>query len=128
MEQKRSISLTILGGIFVFAGGSVTFIILLDVFYSVSRFGFKTVAITNLETFRGFLIFAVMPIIIYTTGIGILLLRSWARKIVVYIIPLVVLFLLSFDSRVTSWLFFTCLLIVYFRRPSIRKQFNSKGK
>ena len=124
MAAQRTIGITILGGIFIFVGGLTTLFIFFELVDSVNRYGLESLTIKSFEAFRGFFAFAILPMVIYSTGIGILLLRSWARRITVYFIPLCTLTLFATENNLIFWLLIVCLLLIYFNRPKIKSQFE----
>lgn len=124
MPVRRSWGITILGIFFIFIGGITVLTILFEVIDSLGRFGPSSIAVNSPDALRGFFIFFGLPVIIYTAGIGMLLLRSWARRLVLYVIPLSTLLFLGIENTSIMGLLVICLLILYFTRPSVRKQFQ----
>ena len=124
MAAKRTLGLTILGVIFIVVGGLTVLTIFFEVLDSINRYGMRSIAITNYEAFRGFFMYMGLPIILYSTGIGILLLQAWARKVVLYVIPVLTLIFLGIGNISIFGLLFLGLMVIYFSRPAVRRQFD----
>lgn len=124
MPMPRSFGVTVLGVFFIFIGGITVLTILFEVIDSWGRYGVSSIAINSPDAARGFFVFFGLPLVIYTAGIAMLLLRTWARKLVLYVIPLTTLLFLGTENISIMGLFVICVLVLYFTRPSVRKQFH----
>lgn len=77
MIKRRPVGLTILGGLLTFIGSFTSLVIFIEMVDSLVAFGFDSILITSGAAFGGFFIYGLMPIILYSTGIGLLMSRPW---------------------------------------------------
>lgn len=87
MAQKRFIGVMIIGGLLTFIGGLTSFILFLEAIESVRLFGSESVGLSSLESLQGFVLYATLPVLMYTTGVGLLSARPWAHRLVTQWIP-----------------------------------------
>lgn len=92
MIRKKPVGVIIIGAIMTFLGGFSSLIIFVEVIDSLRLFGFSSIWITSLYALEGFFLYAGMPIIMYTTGIGLFMYRSWARISILYVLPVMSFF------------------------------------
>jgi len=120
----RTLGITVIGTTFVIIGGITSFIVLFEVVDSLSNGGVGSIVVYNLRSFRGFMVFAFMPLFIYSLGMGVLLLQPWARKTIIFIFPLLVMFFMVTSSNFLFWLIAVSFLVYYFTRPEIKSQYE----
>lgn len=93
MERRRFLGVTIFGILFTFIGGALCVLVVL--FLIDTGFSYYREYNRNpLEPFFHTVVLFVLPLMTFLVGIGVLLLKSWARKIILYVMPpLIFLFL-----------------------------------
>jgi len=123
VAESRPIGVTIFGSVLVFLGGLASFIVLLEIFDSVNIYGIDAIAIISSNSFRGFLVFAMVPVMLYSAGLGILLLRSWARKVAVFLIPFLAVAFFMTKQNFIVWILIIAWLVYYFNQKHVKKLF-----
>jgi hypothetical protein len=89
MAEKRPIGIAVIGSFLTVVGGFTTFLLLIAIFDSLRIQGIKSLWISSPTSFFGFILYGVTPVLFYFTGINLMLSKAWARKAVLFIIPLV---------------------------------------
>ena len=90
MNLKRPLGVTLWGGFFTVIGGIALLVLFIEILICISNSGIQPLFIVNLQSLLGFFLYAVIPIIFYITGIGLFLLRPWARKMIFFVNPLLI--------------------------------------
>ncbi|MDP2654302.1 MAG: hypothetical protein Q8Q08_09750 [Candidatus Omnitrophota bacterium] len=93
--KKRPIGIPVTGGLLIFSGGVGILAILFQVIDSLRVYGIGSLLITSPTALIGFVLYGMLPVLLYSSGVGIFLLRPWAWWNVTYLIPalLIVFFL-----------------------------------
>jgi len=90
---RRSLGVTLLGGFLTFFGGFSLLIMLLDIISWIDLYGAGSVAIVSLWGLKGFISYFLIPVLLYSAGIGVLLQRKWARRFLLFVFPFLTFFL-----------------------------------
>ncbi len=147
---KRPLGVTIWAGIFSVTGGIALLILFVEILINISYAGIHSLFIINASSLVGFLLYAAIPIVFYMNGIGLFLLRPWARPMTLFVQPFLIwtfLFNISchigqirlqspvdllmapaqnpnlFLSLIMAGGLIVSLLITYFIRPQIAQYF-----
>jgi hypothetical protein len=91
MRKRRPVGITVIGAVLTFIGGFSSLVIFIEMIDSMATYGFFSVMITSPAALIGFLIYGLIPIIFYSTGIGLFTSRPWARQSLIFIIPALVM-------------------------------------
>ncbi len=103
MAGRRPFGVLVIAAVFVFLGGWSMVVLVFAMIDSVRFFGLPSLAIPNLPAALGFLLFGVVPVVFYATGMGLFLRRPWARSAVLFVIPAALfLLLLHFAARMAA--------------------------
>ena len=151
MINRRPLGVTLWGGLLTVTGGISLLVLFLEMLITISLAGLQAVLITSVHSFAGFCLYGAIPVIFYLTGIGLFLLRPWARRAMLFIIPvLTFIFFIHIGCHLVQsawrrpWTFGDMLLyhpdiffrlflifiivvsgwIFYFRRPEIAALFR----
>lgn len=87
MIKQRPLGISIVGGLLTVIGGFASLVIFIEMIDSLASFGFGSILISSISSFGGFLLYGLVPILFYSTGIGLLMSRPWARWSLVFVIP-----------------------------------------
>lgn len=124
MPAPRSIGVTFIASIFILLSGLTAFGVTIEAIDAMVASGFKALAVNNLHTFRGFVIFFVMPLTLYLTGIGLFYRDYWGWRLAVYAVPLFVFILVPSLKLIILYLLLVIPLVIYLRRPEIAAEFK----
>ena len=152
MIKRRPLGVTLWGGVLTVTGGLTMLILFLEILISVNMKGLASLSISSLHALGGFCLYAAFPFFVYLTGIGLFLLRPWARRAMLHVIPFFLFFFLfnigcyivqsawhrkldlstiyQIQPEVFSKLFFLFLLLtaswnIYFRNPQVVRYFQT---
>jgi len=87
MSLKRPLGVTLWGGVFTVTGGIAILVLLVEILIKISNSGLNSIMIVNLESLLGFFVYAIIPVIFYITGMGLFLLKPWARRLIFFVNP-----------------------------------------
>ena len=87
MALKRPLGVTLWGIFFTLTGGVSLLVLLVEILIYVGNSGFQSLLIINLQGLMGFFLYAVIPVFFYTLGMGLFLLRPWARLLLIFVNP-----------------------------------------
>jgi len=87
----RPLGITILAGLLILIGGFLTLVILFEFIFSWWFSGLEFVLIRNTSAFFGFIRYGFLPVVFYSTGVGLFAGRIWAYFSLLYIMPLALL-------------------------------------
>lgn len=85
--EARPPGVTIAGGVLTFIGGFSSFVLILGLLEELQRGGWAAIAITGPASLLGFLLYGLLPLLVYSTGVALLSLRPWSYKCVVFVLP-----------------------------------------
>lgn len=85
--KRQPLGIIIIGSILTFLGGLFSLVIVIEIIDSLVRFGFESLQLTSTTSLLGFFIFGVIPVILYSTGMGLFMARPWARMTLIILIP-----------------------------------------
>ena len=91
-RYQRPLGVILFGGFLTLVGAFGSLLVLIEMIDSITAFGIGTVFIDSPRSLLGFLLYGGIPILFYSTGIGLFLAQPWARTSVLLYIPLVGLF------------------------------------
>ena len=77
-------------------GGLASIFIFFEIIDSWRIFGLNSIYISNFLSFMGFILYGGTPIVLYVTGVGLWLLRPWARSLTLIFLP-ILLFVFMFN-------------------------------
>lgn len=146
MEKKRSV-VVVISSIFLLLYGIVTtlFMTLFIVAFLTpdSQFSKNLLANINIDKMHNTfwavslheipicLVYMFLGVFAFVSGIGILRLQDWGRKLFMLLVALDMLeaiinsiFLKQSLLSETPWLIFDCVVLFYFTRPKVKEQFK----
>ena len=128
-------------------GGLASIFIFFEIIDSWRIFGLNSIYISNFLSFMGFILYGGTPIVLYVTGVGLWLLRPWARSLTLIFLPILLfVFMFNFACNVArketamyealaidlligqfgtffdiflKYFLFLIVLFIYFNRPKI---------
>lgn len=87
--MKRPIGLNIIAGGLTVIGGFTSVLVFLAVLDSMRLNGIASILVYSPSSLLGFLLYGALPVLFYSTGLGLFQFRPWARKSVLVLIPLI---------------------------------------
>lgn len=138
----------------IVVGGFSTIIIFIFILDSVRIYGLSSLMITSPLAFAGFVLYGIMPLLFYSTGVSLYMAKPWARVVTLSVIPLASFFLFFnwkyrfvlaqsmrlnpgvfdvvseqpsyFLQSFLQYLLAWMLLISYFCKPHVKSYFSSE--
>jgi len=87
MLQERPLGVTLVAGLLTFIGGLTTVVMIIYVIDSMNIFGFNSLFIVSIPSLLGFVLYGCIPVVFYSTGIGLFSSRPWAHRAMITLIP-----------------------------------------
>jgi len=87
MPLKKPLGIPIFAGVLTVAGGFTSVIIFIELIDSIRFYGTSSIGISSFVSLFGFMIFAITPVILYSSGVGLFLSQYWSWQAVVYVLP-----------------------------------------
>lgn len=89
--------------ILILFGGFTSLITVLEVIDSIRFYGFGSITIEGIISLAGFLVYGITPLVLYSTGMGLFMSRTWARQSAIFIVPfLLLIFFLNQASQLAG--------------------------
>jgi hypothetical protein len=118
MPQERPFGVLIIASVLTVWGGVASFILIVEIIDSIRFYGLASLMITNPASFAGFILYAALPIMVYSTGIAVFEAKRWAYVSTTRWIPVLMLcFLLNVTYntlRIKTGLYNVAFLEMFF--------------
>ena len=96
MPLERPFGVLIIAAVFTVWGGVASFILIVEIIDSIRFHGLGSLMITNPASLAGFVLYAALPALVYSTGIETFEAKRWAYAYITRWIPVLMLcFLLN---------------------------------
>lgn len=92
--MKRPFGITIIAGLVAFVGGTMTLVMIIEIFDTIRMLGLQGVQIDSPASFLGFILYGVTPVFFYTVGFGLFMSRRWAYLLLLRVFPILFFFLM----------------------------------
>lgn len=92
MPLKKPFGITVFAGLLIVIGGFSAVIIIIELIDSIRFFGPTSIGISSFISLFGFIIYALTPLILYSTGVGLFLSQPWAWKTIIFVLPVLLFF------------------------------------
>lgn len=103
MPLKKPLGVTIFASLLTVIGGFTSVVIFIELIDSIRFFGAASIGISSIISFFGFIIFAITPVLLYASGVGLFLSQPWAWKAVVYFLPVLLFFFFANLAYGVAW-------------------------
>lgn len=152
--MKRPLGITLIAGLTTFIGGTMTLVIFIETIDALRFLGLYGISVDTPLAMLGFVFYGLMPVVFYTTGLGLFMSYRWAYRLAVSLLPgfsTVLIFhvltnamrqryyyrigflkVLLLKPQIFLWvgLFYLCVvlpMVSYLKTPYVRLYFGEEG-